>query len=177
MVSGKVGISSTGLTKPFGLLSLRQLTVQNRSTIVVKSKFLVACSCWHVAFWIFFCGCRGFCHMTESDLFPFLLQLYPCTTGYPQRNKINIHLRHISHSKHIFVKISTWKSKNIKKTLNSLECFVFNHINVLPSDPTYDVIFKCGHNSFTADECPENGLYTYKWWSCLSIGKVFLRLS
>ena len=32
----------------------------------------------HVAFWIFFCGCRGFCHRTESDLF-----LFSCQAGSP----------------------------------------------------------------------------------------------
>ena len=34
-VSGKVGIPKTGLTTPVGLLSLFQLAVLNRSTIVV----------------------------------------------------------------------------------------------------------------------------------------------
>ena len=29
--------------------------------------------CCHVAFFKFFCGCRGFCHRTESDLFLILL--------------------------------------------------------------------------------------------------------
>ena len=62
------------LTTPVGWLSLLQLTVLSRSEIVVKSKFLVACLCFHVAFWNCL-WCRGFCHRTESDLFLFLLQL------------------------------------------------------------------------------------------------------
>ena len=32
--------------------------------------------CCHVAHWIFFCGCMGFCHRTKSDLFHFFRRTY-----------------------------------------------------------------------------------------------------
>ena len=73
-VSGKIGIPLTGLTTPDRWLSLLQLTVLNRSAIVVLSKILVAFFSVVVALLFgFFCGCRVFCHSTESDIFPFLL--------------------------------------------------------------------------------------------------------
>ena len=52
-VSRKFGIPLTGLTTQVGRLSLLQLTVLRRTSIVVLSKFLVACLGCHVAFWIF----------------------------------------------------------------------------------------------------------------------------
>ena len=54
VVSGKVGIPSTGLATPVGLLSLLHLTILNRSAIVVLTKVLVAFLFRHVAFWWFF---------------------------------------------------------------------------------------------------------------------------
>ena len=41
-MNGRVGIPLTGLTTPVGWLLLPQLNVLSRSSIVVKSKFLVA---------------------------------------------------------------------------------------------------------------------------------------
>ena len=47
----------------------RPKLVRNRCV----SKFLVAFLYVVTMLFGFFCGCRGFCHRTESDLFPFLL--------------------------------------------------------------------------------------------------------
>ena len=44
------------------------LSIRNRRVIEVFGGVL----CCHDAF--FFCGCRGFCHITDSDLFLFLFQ-------------------------------------------------------------------------------------------------------
>ena len=54
---------------------LPQLTVLSRSTIVVKSKFLWR-FCVVMLRFGFVCGCRGFCHTTESILFLFSLYIY-----------------------------------------------------------------------------------------------------
>ena len=52
----------------------RPKSVRNHCVINV----LVAFLCFHVAFWIF-CECRGFCHRTESDFFPFFLLFWRVT--------------------------------------------------------------------------------------------------
>ena len=38
---------------------------------------LVAVLCCHVGVFLFFCGSRGFCQRTESDVFLFLFMNYP----------------------------------------------------------------------------------------------------
>ena len=45
----------------------------------VRNSYVIELFCGVVCvvtlpFWHFFCWCRGFCHRTESDLFPFLLE-------------------------------------------------------------------------------------------------------
>ena len=62
VVSGRVGIPLTGLTTPVGWLSLWW------RFCVVWLRFR------------FFCGCKGFCHRTESDIFLFLLFGAPVRT-------------------------------------------------------------------------------------------------
>ena len=76
-VSGKVGTPKTGLPTPVVWLSFCQLTVLSRSSIVVKSKFLWR-FCVVMLLFGFFCGWRGFCHRTESDLFLFYLDIIVC---------------------------------------------------------------------------------------------------
>ena len=67
-VSGKVVRTYTGQTTPVGLTAVtptdRPKSVRNWCEIEVFDGVFVCC---HDAFWIF-CGCRGFCQRTESDL-------------------------------------------------------------------------------------------------------------
>ena len=58
------------------MTAVTQLTVLSRSAIVVKSKFSVAFFCFVALLFGLFCGCRGFCHRTESDIFLFLFKWY-----------------------------------------------------------------------------------------------------
>ena len=89
-VSGKVGIPLTGLTTPVGLLVTptdRPKSVRNRCVIEFFGGVSVCCplvfefsvgiggfviGLGQISFFFSFCWCRGFCHMTESDLFLFL---------------------------------------------------------------------------------------------------------
>ena len=73
VVSGRVVRTYTGLTTPVGVTAVtptdRPKSVRNHCVIeVFWWRFL----CYHDSFWIF-CGCKGFSHRTESDLFLFLL--------------------------------------------------------------------------------------------------------
>ena len=111
MVSWKVKRSQTALTTSVGWLLLLQLTVLNRSAIVVLPKFLMAFLCCHVSFcnfvfcvvtllFGFFFGCRVFFHRTESDIFLFFsvianpltlfLVHHVCRAG----NGLNWHIYH-----------------------------------------------------------------------------------
>ena len=68
----RVERSLTNLTTPVGLTATptdRPKSVRNRCVIEVFGGvfYVVTMLCG------FFCGCRGFCHRTESDLFLFLL--------------------------------------------------------------------------------------------------------
>ena len=77
VVSGNVVISLTGLITPVGwgeggvvTPTDRPKFVRSRCVIEVFGDVFVLSRC----FFGFFCGCGGFCHRTESDLFLFLLQ-------------------------------------------------------------------------------------------------------
>ena len=51
----------------FSVEVLYNLAKLSRSAIVMYSKFLEAFLCCHVAFWIFFCGCKSFCNIVLSQ--------------------------------------------------------------------------------------------------------------
>ena len=76
-VSGKLEIPWTGLTRPIGWLSLLQLTVLYRFTIVVYWKCLMAFSVVTLLFGVF-CKCKSLCHRSESDIFLFPHCVHDC---------------------------------------------------------------------------------------------------
>ena len=73
-VSGKVVRAWIGLTTPVRLTAVtpidRHKSVRNCCVIEVLVAFLYVVT----MLFGFFCGWRGFCHRTESDFFPFLLE-------------------------------------------------------------------------------------------------------
>ena len=66
-------IIKSSITTPVGCVLLLQVTVLSRSQSLCNRSFWWRFFYVVTLFFGFFCGCRGFCHETESDLFLFFL--------------------------------------------------------------------------------------------------------
>ena len=65
----------------------------------MQSKFLVAFLYVVTMLFWFFCGCRGFCHWTESDIFLFLFGMFETSEkSFRPCGVIDVHLLPTSRS-------------------------------------------------------------------------------
>ena len=101
----------------------RPKSVRNRCVIEVFIAFL----CCHVAF-IFVCGCRGFCHRTESGIFIFLIKNPALNVECAQLKNIN------NFTFNLFLHIHTPDSRMLVKiafrACSSYECFILRAVRL-----------------------------------------------